>query len=168
MIVDSFAFVPRSFRRLYEEVRPFKGEGDPVWASFGRRLTDATIAVVTSAGLYVQGRQDAFDIERERREPRWGDPSWRAIPDGVRTNELGMTHLHVNNDDVLADHNIALPTDVLGDLVDEGFVGAITPEHVSVMGFQEEGLDVWRERTAPEVAARLHDHGTDGVVLAPI
>jgi hypothetical protein len=57
---------------------------------------------------------------------------------------------------------------MLARLADEGVVGGTTGEHVSVMGYQQGGLEVWRTETAPAVAARLRDHGADGVVLAPV
>jgi hypothetical protein len=170
MLVDSYLFLPRSFRPLYDGLTPLPGEDEPVWAPFERRLADARIALLTSAGLSVVGEQEPFDGNRERAEPEWGDPTWRAIPAAAVTTPgtLGMMHLHVNNDDVLEDPNIALPAGALAELVDEGTVGAATDEHVSVMGYQRAGLDEWRTRTAPEIAARLRDHGADGVVLAPV
>lgn len=166
--VDSFAFLPRSFRALYADVPPFPGEEHPVWAPFEPRLADARIALLTSAGLHVEGHQAPFDAERERQEPTWGDPTWRAIPSDVAPGALGMTHLHVNDADVRADHNVALPTAVLGQLVADGVVGSATPRHASVMGYQEAGLEVWRATTGPEIAAMLREDGADGVVLAPV
>ena len=166
MRVDSFRFLPRSFRPLYEHVEP--PEGHMPWAAFEPRLAGATVALLTSAGLHLEGVQPPFDLDRERREPTWGDPSWRSIPAGVRTGELGMCHLHVNSADVLADHNIALPTDRLAELVSEGVVGATAPQHVSVMGYQECSLDDWRTTTLPEVLDLLRGEAADGVVLAPV
>lgn len=169
MIVDSYRFLPRSFIPLYESTAPVPGEENAVWAPFGKRLAEASVAIVTSAGLYLEGEQDPFDTERETREPTWGDPTWRVLP-GVlpRPGGLGMSHLHVNPDDVLADPNIALPLDVLDTLVADGRVGAAGPSHVSVMGYQEAGLAVWREETAPAIVSLLRSQGTDGVVLAPV
>ena len=57
--------------------------------------------------------------------------------------ELMMSHLHVNDADVLADRNVALPIDRLDDLVVDGRVGRAAPSHVSVMGYQEQGLAAW-------------------------
>jgi len=167
MRVDSFAFLPRSFRPLFEKPPRLPGHEAPLWAPFEKRLAEARVALLTSAGLYVKAAQPPFDGEREKREPTWGDPSWRAIPAGVTTTELGMMHLHLNATDVLADHDIALPTRVLAELVREGTVGSSTSQHVSVMGFQQAGLAVWRNETAPSIAALLREEGADGVVLAP-
>lgn len=79
-----------------------------------------------------------------------------------------MMHLHVRNDDVLADHDVALPLRRLRELVADGVVGSAAPMHVSVMGYQEAGLAGWRSTTAPEIAALLKAQETDGVVLAPV
>ncbi|MGH7750719.1 MAG: hypothetical protein ACREQ5_39005 [Candidatus Dormibacteria bacterium] len=166
MRVDSFRFLPRSFRPLYEQVSA--PEGEPAWAPFEPRLGSATIALLTSAGLHLEGAQPAFDLERERREPTWGDPSWRRIPASVGHGELGMCHLHVNPTDILADHNVALPLDRLAELAAGGVIGAVAAEHVSVMGYQERSLEGWRTRTLPEVVELLRGEGADGVVLAPV
>ena len=153
---------------MYADAQPIEGEGDPVWTEFAPRLADARIALVTSAGLYLKDEQPSFDGERERNEPTWGDPTHRVLPADVTSGALGMMHLHVNNDDVLADHNIALPTDVLAELQAEKVVGGSTAHHVSVMGYQQAGVEVWRRETAPAIAALLREDGADGVVLAPV
>ena len=168
MLVDSYRFLPRSFVPMYANAQPIDGEADVVWAEFGPRLADARIALITSAGLFLKDEQPTFDGERERNEPTWGDPTHRVLPSDVTSGALGMMHLHVNNSDVLADHNIALPTDLLDDLAEEGVVGGSTAHHVSVMGYQQAGLDVWRRETAPAIAALLREDGADGVVLAPV
>ena len=168
MLVDSYRFLPRSFVPMYANAEPLDGEDEPVWTEFVPRLADARIALITSAGLFLKESQPSFDGERERNEPTWGDPTHRVLPSAVSGGALGMMHLHVNNQDVLADHNIALPTDVLAELVDEGVVGGVTSHHVSVMGYQQAGLEVWRLETAPAIAALLREDGADGVVLAPV
>ena len=163
MIVDSYKFLPRSFRPLYEGRGSFPGEDRPVWAPFAKRLSESKIALLSSAGLYHEGGQPAFDLDRERSEPGWGDPSWRAITEG----RLGVAHLHINDTDLLADPEIALPVRLLSQLASEGAVGAAAEQHVAVMGYQERGLAGWRETTAPEIVSFLRDQQVDGLVLAP-
>ncbi len=168
MRVDSFRFLPRSFVPLYENAEPMEGERDVVWAPFQPRLADATIALLSSAGLSVAGDQEPFDLGRERREPTWGDPTYRAIPGDLGDRPLAMSHLHVNNADTLADRNVSLPVDVLNTLVSQGIVGAGAGSHFSVMGYQQAGLEVWRTQTAPAIVDVLRDEGADGVILAPV
>ena len=167
MLVDGFRFLPRSFVPLYAEVQRLPGEEGEVWAPFEPRLADASVALLTSAGISVAGLQPAFDLDGERRDPAWGDPSFRLVPhDG--DPPLVVSHLHVNTADIEADRNVALPVDPLQALVDEGRVGAAGPRHVSVMGYQQAGLDEWRSRTAPAIVEVLRDQRTHGVVLAPV
>ena len=169
MKVDDYKYLPRMFRSLYEN-DPAIEEGK-VWAEFGKRLSRARVVLLSSAGLYVRSQQPPFDVERERREPAWGDPSHRFIPRATQPGELAMSHLHVRNEAVLADPNIALPLSPLADLVESGVVGGATAEHVSVMGYQgwhDNSLDRWQQETAPAIARALEEQGADGVVLAPV
>jgi len=168
VLIDSYRFLPRSFQPMYANAQPVEGETEAVWAPFEKRLADARIALVTSAGLSLSGEQDPFDLARERSEPTWGDPSFRVLPHALAGRELAMSHLHVNNTDVLADHNIALPTDVLDDVVADGAVASAAPRHFSVMGYQESGVRAWREETGPAIVELLRDDRVDGVVLAPV
>jgi D-proline reductase (dithiol) PrdB len=168
VIVDSYRFLPRSFVPMYENPAILPGEEDPVWTPFEPRLADASIAMISSAGLSLEGEQEPFDLDRERREPTWGDPSFRVLPHDLGDRALAMSHLHVNNTDVLADRNVALPVDVLDEVVAEGRVGSAAPSHVSVMGYQEGGLEVWRNETAPAIIELLRSQETSGVILAPV
>ena len=168
MLVDSYRFLPRSFVPMYEHATPLDGEREPVWAPFEARLADASIALISSAGLSLEGEQPPFDVEREKREPSWGDPTHRVLPHALGDRQLAMNHLHVNSTDVMADRNVALPVDVLDELVAEGRVGSAAPSHVSVMGYQEFGLQVWKDTTAPAIVELLRAQGSTGVVLAPV
>jgi len=168
VIVDSYRFLPRSFIPLYEGATPAPGDDGPVWAPFEKRLAEAQIALLTSAGLYLEGEQPPFDGEREKTEPTWGDPTHRVLPSSPEGPSLGMMHLHLNHEDVLADPEIALPLGGLAGQVAEGRVGSVAPHHVSVMGYQQAGLDVWRRETAPAIVELLRDQGTDGLILAPV
>lgn len=167
MIVDSYRFLPRSFRPLYEGRGPFPGEEAPVWASFEKRLEASRIGLLSSAGLYIKGMQESFDLDREQDNPEWGDPSWRSIPADAQPTEVGVAHLHINAEDIHSDPGIALPSRLLAQLVDERVVGSATAEHLSVMGYQDRGLEEWREKTGPELVARLRDLRADGLILAP-
>ena len=167
MIVDSYRFLPRSFRPMYEDRGAFPGEEAPVWAPFEKRLAAARVALLTSAGLYVRSTQRSFDLEREQNHPEWGDPSWRSIPWNADAADIGVAHLHINDEDIKADPEIALPARLLDQLVTEGVVGSTTTEHFSVMGYQDRSLEGWRDRTLPELVAKLRDQQADGLILAP-
>jgi hypothetical protein len=165
--VDSFRFLPRSFRSLYEGRGPFPAEEDAVWAPFGKRLADSRIALLTSAGLYLKGTQESFDLGREQTHPEWGDPTWRRIPADADRSEIAVAHLHINDEDLLTDPEIVLPAKALAQLIADGVVGSATSEHISVMGYQERSLEGWRQETLPELIVQLRDQNADGLILAP-
>ncbi len=163
--VDSYAFLPRAFRSIFEAAPHFDHE--PIWAPFDKPLSEARIGLLTSAGIFVSDQQPPFDVERERNEPTWGDPTMRVIPNSVSQADLDATHLHINTTDLLTDMNVALPIERLNEMAATGIIGSASPEHFSVMGFQSEGADVWRTTTAPEIAARCHAADIDALILAP-
>ena len=167
MKVDSYRFLPRSFRSYYEGRGPFAGEEEPVWTPFEKRLQESRIALLTSAGLYMKKTQSSFDLERERTHPEWGDPSWRPIPAAADAADLGVAHLHINDEDLLADPEIALPARLLGQLAADHVIGNASTGHISVMGYQERSLEGWRDKTSGEVIAHLRSQGVDGLILAP-
>jgi len=167
LIVDSYLFLPRSFRPFYEGRGPFRGEEEPVWSPFPKRLAESRIALLSSAGLYLKGNQQSFDLDGERARPDWGDPSWRAIPATVPPEQVGFAHLHISHDDLLADPEIALPARALAELVDQGVAGGATAGHVAVMGYQARHLRDWKEKTSVEIVSFLREQDADGLVLAP-
>jgi D-proline reductase (dithiol) PrdB len=136
-----------------------------VWTPFSKRLAEARIALLTSAGLYVRGAQPAFDLESERERPDWGDPTWRSIPSSAP--DLGCAHLHINDEDLLADPEIALPRRLLSELASEGVIGGAVDSHVAVMGYQDRNLRDWHSTTAPEIVSHLRSQDADALVLAP-
>jgi len=140
---------------------------EPVWAEMEVSLDRARVGLLSSAGIFLADAQEPFDVERERREPTWGDPTLRMIPDGVAQSQINATHLHINTADLVTDLNVALPIHRLDELVADGLIGEAAPEHFSVMGFQEEGADVWRTVTGPDIAARCHAADIDALILAP-
>ena len=56
--------------------------------------------------------------------------------------------------------------DRLRELAADGTVGAVSPLHIGMMGWNPDGAHV-RDVTAPAVAAKLREAGADVVVLTP-
>ena len=165
MPVDSYAFLPRAFRPMFETTPQF--EHEPVWAEFHKPLGQAKVALLSSAGIFLLDRQEPFDVEREKLEPTWGDPTLRLIPNDVTQGAIDETHLHINTADLLLDMNVALPIQRLNELASVGAIGEVSSEHFSVMGYQEDGAEVWQTETGPEIAARCHAADIDALILAP-
>ncbi|MDA0364637.1 MAG: glycine/sarcosine/betaine reductase selenoprotein B family protein [Chloroflexi bacterium] len=165
MAVDSYRYLPRSFREGYEAL-PLQAE-TPVWAPLGVPVEQASIALMTSAGLFLKDEQPPFDTEREIANPLWGDPTYRVIPGDVRQEQIGAAHLHLNTRDFFEDFNVALALRAFGELQTKGRIGQLADEHYSFMGYQERTVAEWREHYGPEVARRLKDAGVHALVLAP-
>lgn len=165
MPVDSFTYLPRSFRAEYENVADSPDEA--VWAPLGVPIGEANVALVTSAGLFLEGEQEPFDVDRERQEPLWGDPTYRIVPRTVRQDQIGASHLHLNTRDFGVDFNVALPIRALEDIAAAGGIGSVADEHYSLMGYQARDLREWRQRYGPEIVGHLKTGGVDAVILAP-
>ena len=163
--VDSYRFLPQSFRARFES---FPEQLDPFIRAEPRApLAEAKVALLSTAGIYLKDSQLPFDLGRERREPLWGDPTYRIIPRDVQQNQIAISHLHINNDDIHADMNIALPIPVFRDLAANSEFGSLADEHYSFMGYQGGSTQAWRETYGPELARRLTADAVNLLILAP-
>jgi len=165
MPVDSFKYLPRSIAAYYQTLRADRADPIP-WTPLSKPLSQCRFALVTTAGIYEKGRDAPFDAEREKREPMWGDPTYRRIRRDVAQGQIGASHLHINNRDILADVNIVLPLDRFAELETEEVIGSLAPTAYSFMGYQPNTSE-WRERYGPEVAGLLKDEAVDAVLLTP-
>jgi len=168
MPVDSFKFLPRSLAAFYmaSDLQPQL----PIpWTPLERPLAECKFGLLTSGGLYVRGLEPPFDLEREQREPTWGDPSFRRLPIGIRQEDVGVSHLHINPGDILLDFNILLPIQRFQELVSEGRISGLAQNAYSFMGFQGFPADTqaWQERYGPQVAGELKAEGVNCVLLVP-
>jgi D-proline reductase (dithiol) PrdB len=166
--VDSFKWLPPMLVDQYRALELEKAEVP--WTPLSMPVEKCRFALVTTGGLYVKGKDAPFDLEREKREPTWGDPTYRIIPRDVKQEQLGAAHLHLNNDDVLLDMNICLPIQRLLELEQTGEIGSLAPSHYSFMGFQgyPANTDAWRDRYGPEVARRMKEEGVNAALLTPV
>jgi D-proline reductase (dithiol) PrdB len=169
MAIDSYKWLPGSFAVYYKALPLQKAEPIP-WTPLARPIEECRFSLVTSAGLYLKDKQPSFDVDGERKNPFWGDPTYRAIPRDVKQEEIGVAHLHINNADVEADMNIALPVHRFLELEAAGEIGSLAPTHYSFMGYQRHppNTDEWENRYGPEMAARMKEEGVDAVLLTPV
>jgi D-proline reductase (dithiol) PrdB len=166
MAVDSFKWLPRSLAGYYRAMQVAREEPVP-WAPLDKPLSRCRVAAVTTAGIHVEGVEPPFDAEREKREPTWGDPTFRTIASDVRQEQIGACHLHIDNGDLLGDLDVCLPVHRLHDLCARGEIGSVAPRHLSFMGFQLDNSE-WRERYAPQAADLLRADGVDCILLTPV
>src|SRR4030042_5182829 len=132
MTVDSFKWLPPALANYYKGL-PIQKEEVP-WTPLAKPLNQCRFSLLSTAGIYLKGKQPSFDLDRERREPFWGDPSYRAIPRDVRQEEIAVAHLHLNTSDIEADMNITLPVHRFLELEQAGEIGSPRPPSYSRQG----------------------------------
>lgn len=168
MTVDSFKFLPRILAYYYKNTAERSKETIP-WTPIRKPLSDSKFGLVTSGGLYDRTNDVPFDIEKEKLEPTWGDPTYRQISKDIYNEDLGVSHLHINSADIVADFNIVLPIHRFLDLEASNQIGSLSPFSYSFMGYQGLPPDTteWEENYGPKVAKAFLDEGVDCVFLTP-
>jgi len=166
MEVDSFRYVPSLVKRYYQ-LNLVRKELPIPFTPLRKRLDQCRFGLVTSGGLYHVRREEPFDQQGERTNPAWGDPSFRTLPVDMDLADVGVSHLHINHADILADPNILLPIQRFHELVGEGRVGEVAPHAYSFMGYQgfPSDLSGWTDTHGPAVRDRLLAEGVDCVLL---
>ena len=165
MAVDSFKFMPRTLAESMK-VWPYvdTSSEDIPWTAPSKPVKESKVALVSSGGLYHKDDR-SFDLDRERREPLWGDPSFREIPRGISQEEIRVAHLHYENSHALEDCNCILPLAALDEVLDEGRIGGISDYHLAFMGYQPR-LGTFIRETVPRMAERLREMEVDLVLLS--
>jgi D-proline reductase (dithiol) PrdB len=168
MPVNSFKYLPRIIAAFYQ-MTDRQPELPIPWTSLSRPLAERKFGLVTSGGLYQRGVEPPFDVEREKQEPMWGDPTYRTLPSDIRQAEVGASHLHLNTRDMLEDFNIVLPIHRFQELAAEGHIGGLAKHAYSFMGYQgfPPNTTAWQETYGPQVAEKLKAEEVDCVLLTP-
>jgi len=165
-IVDGFRFIPPSLRAwLSKDIPKDPFSGYIPWTPLVRPLKEVAFSLMTSAGISLS--TDApFDVERERQEPTWGDPTYREIPRDTTEGKIDVNHLHIKTDYIKKDLNVMLPLRRFEEFEREGIIGRLVPTCYSFYGFQ---LDTkyLMEETMPKVLDKMRKEGTDAVLLTP-
>jgi D-proline reductase (dithiol) PrdB len=164
--VNGFRFLPPGLAAWIRTFIPEKEfTGSIPWTPLSKPLNQTTLALVTSAGISVNPNPP-FDMEREKREGTWGDPSYRVIPRSVTEKDIQVNHLHINTRHILKDINVILPLKRLEEFEEEGIIGRLAPSAYSFYGFQWETTDFLRTAIAP-MAETMKAEGVDAVILTP-
>jgi D-proline reductase (dithiol) PrdB len=165
-IVDGYRFLPPSLAAwIGSRVGDRDFEGKIPWTPLSKPLNEATLTLVTSAGISLK-TDPPFDMEREKREPTWGDRSYRAIPRDTTEADIAVNHLHINTGYILQDLNVMLPLARMKEFESEGLIGKMAPTAYSFYGFQWENTDFLKEAIAPMVTS-MREEGVDAVILSP-
>ncbi len=165
MSVDSYRFLDFATRQVMKAWAARQERGVVPFTPLPKPLPECTVALVSTAGI-ARNDDRPFDQERERRDPWWGDPSFRVIPLGTTEQDVRLYHMHIDPRLGEADLDVVLPMRRLTELAAERIVGRVAANHYSIMGYILDAT-VLVEETAPAMAARMHADGVDAVVLAP-
>jgi D-proline reductase (dithiol) PrdB len=121
-------------------------------------LRDATVAIVTTAGLRAPGQPDF------RRQ----DESFRVLDAKERRLTMGHVSLNFDRSGFSWDLNVVYPIDRLHELAAAGTIGAVAPRMLSFMGALNETMATLRLDTGRAAARLLRDDGVDVVLLTGV
>ena len=165
-IVDGFRFLPPGLRAWVKTFIPNEDFKDPIpWTPMSKPLIKVTVALVTSVGISLKS-DPPFDMEREKREPIWGDRSFRIIPRGTTEKDIEVNHLHINTTYIKQDINVILPLTRMVEFEQEKIIGRLAPSAYSFYGFQWQNNDFLKEAIEP-ISKRMKLEGVAAVLLTP-
>ncbi len=165
-VVNGFRFMPPSLGAWIGKdipLQPFSG--DIPWSALEKPASKTTFTLMTSAGISMKS-EPAFDVEREKREPSWGDPSSRQIPASVEETDIDVNHLHINTAYIKQDINVILPVQRFKEFESESIIGRLAPNCYSYYGFQPNPNELLT-RTLPKVANQMRADNVEAVLLTP-
>jgi len=165
-VVDGFLFMPPALRAwISKDIpdQPFSGKIP--WTPLGKSIRETTFSLITTAGISMKS-DPPFDMEREKSEPTWGDPSYREIPRTATERDIEVNHLHINTDHIKQDINVMLPLTRFKEFEKEGLIGKLAPTCYSYYGFQLNPATLLNE-TMPKVAERMRHENVEAVLLTP-
>ena len=163
--VDGFRFLPPKLSAWIRTFIPESYAGTIPFHRLSKPLEDARLTVVTTAGISLK-TDEPFDMEREKKEPTRGDPTYREIPKGTTGKDIDVNHLHVNTDYVKQDINVVLPINRFQEFAADGTIGGLATTAYSYYGYQMDPSALLTE-TMPKVAADMKAEGVEAVLLTP-
>jgi len=165
MSIDSYRFLDFASRQVMKAWASRQHADSIPFTPLVKPLNECTVALLSTAGI-ARNDDRPFDQERERRDPWWGDPSYRTIPLATTERDIRIYHLHIDPRFGEADLDVVLPMRRLTDLAEQRVVGRAAPRHYSLMGYILEP-DVLVNETAPAIAGQMRADGVDAAALVP-
>jgi D-proline reductase (dithiol) PrdB len=164
-MVDSYRFLDGVAKRVMRHWSGLRTATAIPWTPLAKPLPQCTIALISSAALALNS-DPPFDLQIERLDPWFADPSYRVLPCGTRTGEVQICHLHINPEFGTQDLNCVMPLECLAELVALGEVGSSAPSHYSYVGYTLRPERLLHE-TVPSIVAQMRQERVDVVVLVP-
>ncbi len=164
--VDSFRFLDAFSKKMAKSWIASEEPRSIPWTPLAKPLEECAIALISSAGIALK-TDHPFDQEGERRNPWWGDPSYRVIPRDATERDVNIYHLHINPYHAMQDLNCILPLQRLLELEANGEIGRSAPSHYSFMGYILQPK-VLLEESVPGIIQHLRDEQVDVAILVPV
>ena len=165
MSIDSYRFLDFASRQVMKAWTAREQPGVIPFTALAKPLGDCTVALVSTAGV-ARNDDRPFDQDGERRNPWWGDPSFREIPLGTTEHDVRLYHLHIDPRFGEADLDVVLPMRRLSELAQQGVVGRAAARHYSLMGYILDPRVLVNE-TAPAIGGCMRADGIDAAALVP-
>lgn len=163
--VDSYRFLDRSVKKMVRSwIRKEQSREIP-WTPLRKPLSESKVAIISSAGLALKSDRP-FDQQGERKNPWWGDPSYRVLPKHATGLDVSLYHMHINPQLVEQDLNTLLPLQPLQELASDGEIGSAANHHYSYMGYILQPK-VLLQKSVPAMIHQMKQDGVDIVVLVP-
>ncbi len=137
-------------------------DGEVPWTPLTKPLAESRIALVSTAGVYVDG-DTPFDVDADQ-----GDPTFRAVPSDVDRSALRIAHTHYTHRFADQDINVIFPVDRLAELATAGVL-RLAPRFFS-FGFGGALTSAYirpPEGTAHQLAEELGRDQVDLALLVP-
>ncbi len=164
--IDSFRFVDLGTRQVMRAWIAREPRRPPVWTPLRKPLSQSRLSIVSSAAV-ARLDDPPFDAEGERRNPWWGDPSYREIPAGTRTSDARLWHLHIDTRPGEQDLDCVMPLERAGELAAKGWLGELAATHYSFMGYLLRP-ETFLETSVPAMIERMKAEEVDVVLLVPV
>ena len=164
--VDSYRFLHGVEKRMLQRWVSLSRETQIPWTPLARPLSQCTVSLVSSAGIALK-TDDPFDPGIETQDPWFADPSYRVLPQTVRTGDIEVCHRHINRCFAEQDLNSVLPTERLQELEELSEIGAAASSHFSYIGYTLRPERLLRE-SVPGIVRQLREEHIDVVVLIPV
>jgi hypothetical protein len=165
-IVDAFRYLSPASKAIMKTMIALAPRGPVPWTPLPRPLSEATVALVSTAGLSMLA-DPPFDAEGERQNPWWGDPSYRVIPRTATEADIVASHLHIETAYLRQDLDVVLPLRRLAEAEAEGRIGRVAPSHYSFMGYLLDPTE-FLERSMPAMIERMRAEEVDAAVFVPV
>ena len=163
--VDSYRFISGITKRMIKSWISMERPREIPWTPLARPLSDCTVSLISTAGIALKTDRP-FDQEGERRNPWWGDPSYRILPAATTSPDVQLYHLHIDPSYAEQDLNCLFPLQRLQEVAQAGEIGRVAPRHYSIMGYILRPEQLLAE-TVPAIIRDLKEDLADVVVLVP-